>query len=117
MNYKAVHTKRDAVGPAVPGVQKIKAALRQTRRLLAKVRYFHCSLWKKVFNPFCLYFLQDNLAADVRVATERKQRALEIDLAEAERTRKERALAQRYHKVKFFGESYLIFAVLSTRST
>ncbi|TCD69584.1 18S rRNA maturation protein [Steccherinum ochraceum] len=64
----------------VPGVQKIKSLLRQSRRLLAK----------------------DKLAADVRQATERKIRALEKDLAEAERVRKERAMATRYHKVKFF---------------
>ncbi|KAI0774886.1 hypothetical protein BD413DRAFT_450194, partial [Trametes elegans] len=65
---------------ALPGVQKLKAALRQTRRLLAK----------------------DTLAADVRVATERRLRALEADLAKAERARVERALAARYHKIKFF---------------
>ncbi|KAH9833994.1 uncharacterized protein C8Q71DRAFT_797866 [Rhodofomes roseus] len=64
----------------LPGVQKIKAALRQTRRLLAK----------------------DKLAADVRTKTERRLKALEADLAQAERTRKERALSQRYHAVKFF---------------
>lgn len=61
-------------------MQKIKSALRQTRRLLAK----------------------DNLAADVRVETERRLKALEADLAKAERVRKEKALAQRYHHIKFF---------------
>ncbi|KAF8499355.1 hypothetical protein JB92DRAFT_2743813 [Gautieria morchelliformis] len=65
---------------AVPGVQKIKSSLRQTRRLLAK----------------------DNLAADVRIETERRLRSLESDLAKAERTRQERTLAVKYHKVKFF---------------
>lgn len=64
----------------LPGVQKIKASLRQTRRLLAK----------------------DNLAADVRVETERRLRALEKDLSDAQKVRKERTLATRYHKVKFF---------------
>ncbi|KAK0459259.1 uncharacterized protein EV420DRAFT_1642238 [Desarmillaria tabescens] len=63
-----------------PGVQKIKSSLRQTRRLLAK----------------------DNLAADVRVTTERRLKALEAELAEAEQSRKERALGMRYHGVKFF---------------
>ncbi|PBK88521.1 hypothetical protein ARMGADRAFT_937084 [Armillaria gallica] len=63
-----------------PGVQKIKSSLRQTRRLLAK----------------------DNLAADVRVTTERRLKALEAELAEAEQIRKERALGMRYHGVKFF---------------
>ncbi|KAI0740875.1 hypothetical protein C8Q76DRAFT_587656, partial [Earliella scabrosa] len=65
---------------ALPGVQKIKAALRQTRRLLAK----------------------DTLAADVRVATERRLKSLEADLAKAEQARLERTMATRYHKIKFF---------------
>ncbi|EIW54208.1 uncharacterized protein TRAVEDRAFT_74419 [Trametes versicolor FP-101664 SS1] len=65
---------------ALPGVQKIKAALRQTRRLLAK----------------------DNLAADKRVATERRLKSLEGDLEKAEQGRLERAMATRYHKIKFF---------------
>ncbi|KAH8103430.1 hypothetical protein BXZ70DRAFT_925574 [Cristinia sonorae] len=71
----------DNVSPsATPGVQKIKGLLRQARRLLKK----------------------DKLAADVRQATERKIRALEKDLADAERARKERTMATRYHKIKFF---------------
>ncbi|KAL1937859.1 hypothetical protein VTO73DRAFT_12752 [Trametes versicolor] len=65
---------------ALPGVQKIKAALRQTRRLLTK----------------------DNLAADKRVATERRLKSLEGDLEKAEQGRLERAMATRYHKIKFF---------------
>lgn len=44
------------------------------------------------------------MAADVRVATERKLKALEADLQRAELARKERTLAIRYHKVKFFGK-------------
>lgn len=78
--HTSSNRQHDSAGPSLPGVQKIKAALRQTRRLLAK----------------------EKLAADVRVATERRQRALETDLANTERARKERAMAQRYHKVKFF---------------
>ena len=46
---------------------------------------------------------QDGLGADVRIEAERKLKALEADLVVAERTNKERALATRYHKVKFFG--------------
>ncbi|CAA7260511.1 unnamed protein product [Cyclocybe aegerita] len=65
---------------AVPGVQKIKAALRQTKWLLAK----------------------DKLAADVRVEAERKLKALEGELEQAEIAKKERAYAVRYHKIKFF---------------
>lgn len=73
--------KDDASSPlALPGVQKIKAQLRQTRRLLAK----------------------DKLAADVRTKTERRLKSLEADLAQAERVRKERAMSARYHGVKFF---------------
>jgi rRNA-processing protein Efg1 len=46
---------------------------------------------------------QDGLGADVRIEAERKLKALEVDLVVAERANKERALATRYHKVKFFG--------------
>ncbi|KAJ3495434.1 hypothetical protein NLJ89_g10623 [Agrocybe chaxingu] len=80
---KQKHGKQKAVQEepnAVPGVQKIKAALRQTRRLLAK----------------------DKLAADVRVEAERKLIALEGELQLAELAKKERAYAVRYHKIKFF---------------
>ncbi|KAF8608433.1 hypothetical protein BDV93DRAFT_603245 [Ceratobasidium sp. AG-I] len=66
--------------PEEPGVQKTKASLRQTHRLLAK----------------------DNLAADVRIQTERRLKSLESDLAKAEIRKKERAMAVRYHKIKFF---------------
>ncbi|KAG8766408.1 18S rRNA maturation protein [Serendipita sp. 411] len=64
----------------LPGVQKLKAALRQVKRLLAK----------------------ENLAADLRVATERRLKSLEDDLAKAEQAKVERTMATRYHKVKFF---------------
>jgi hypothetical protein len=49
--------------------------------------------------------LQENLAADVRVATERRLAAQEAELVRAETSRKERTMATRYHKVKFFGAS------------
>lgn len=79
---------------SLPGVQKIKSSLRQTRRLLAK----------------------ENLAADVRVETERRLKALEGDLARAETARKERTYAMKYHKVKFFGESKMICYSVSSYS-
>ena len=79
--HKKHPTQTPQSSNALPGVQKIKAALRQTRRLLAK----------------------DTLAADVRVATERRLKSLEADLAKAEQARLERTMATRYHKVKFFG--------------
>jgi hypothetical protein len=41
----------------------------------------------------------------VRVVAERKLKAQEADLAQAEQARVERAMATRYHKVKFFGMS------------
>ncbi|KAH9042893.1 hypothetical protein EDB83DRAFT_2407903 [Lactarius deliciosus] len=75
------------------GVSKIKSALRQTRRLLAK----------------------EGLAADVRVESERKLRALETDLVAAERANKERALATRYHKAKFFDRQKLIRKIKQTK--
>ncbi|KAJ7072903.1 hypothetical protein C8F01DRAFT_1105649 [Mycena amicta] len=76
--HRPKHTLEEA--NATPGLQKIKASLRQTKRLLAK----------------------DKLAADVRAETERRLKALEADLVAAEHSKKERTLAVRYHKVKFF---------------
>ncbi|CDO76748.1 hypothetical protein BN946_scf184813.g18 [Trametes cinnabarina] len=78
---------------ALPGVQKIKAAIRQTRRLLAK----------------------DSLAADVRVTTERRLKSLEADLAKAEQARLERAMATRYHKVKFFERQKVVRKLNQTK--
>ncbi|EPQ55407.1 hypothetical protein GLOTRDRAFT_116299 [Gloeophyllum trabeum ATCC 11539] len=88
---KAYHGQDEPTG--VPGVQKLKAQLRSVRRLLAK----------------------DNLAADVRVETERRLRALEADLEAAERARKERALAVRYHKVKFFERQKVVRKIAQTK--
>ncbi|KAI0629524.1 hypothetical protein C8Q77DRAFT_1140736 [Trametes polyzona] len=91
------HKKHPAPPPAssnaLPGVQKIKAALRQTRRLLAK----------------------DTLAADVRVATERRLKSLEADLAKAERARLERTMATRYHKIKFFERQKVVRKLHQTK--
>ncbi|KAJ7750118.1 hypothetical protein DFH07DRAFT_828242 [Mycena maculata] len=90
------HPKR--VNPArestsVPGVQKLKSSLRQTRRLLAK----------------------DTLAADVRVETERRLKALEADLEVAELGKKERALAVKYHKIKFFERQKVVRKLNQTK--
>lgn len=49
---------------------------------------------------FCF---KDKLAADVRVETERRLKALEADLALAESAKKEREMTLRYRQVKFFG--------------
>jgi hypothetical protein len=81
------------------GVSKIKSALRQTRRLLARVRRSQTSLYSLTR----LHVQQDGLGADISIEAERKLKALETDLATAEKAKKERALATRYHKVKFFG--------------
>ncbi|KAF5375530.1 hypothetical protein D9615_009197 [Tricholomella constricta] len=78
---------------SVPGVQKIKSALRQTRRLLAK----------------------DKLAADVRVETERRLKTLEADLVQAEASKKERDIAIRYHKVKFFERQKVVRKLNQTK--
>ncbi|KAA1476950.1 hypothetical protein DENSPDRAFT_758160, partial [Dentipellis sp. KUC8613] len=78
---------------AAPGVSKLKSALRQARRLLAK----------------------DALAANVRVETERRVKALEADLAKAEAAGKERTLAVRYHKIKFFDRQKLVRKIKQTK--
>ena len=48
------------------------------------------------------------MAADVRIATERRIKSLEHDLEVAEMRRKEQTLATRYHKIKFFGTLALL---------
>ncbi|CAE6457950.1 unnamed protein product [Rhizoctonia solani] len=79
--------------PDEPGVQKVKSALRQTRRLLAK----------------------DNIAADVRIASERRLKSLEADLANAEIRKKERKMAMRYHKIKFFDKQKVNRKIAQTK--
>ncbi|KAL4249597.1 rRNA-processing protein EFG1 [Abortiporus biennis] len=83
----------NGTGSSLPGVQKTKASLRQTKRLLAK----------------------DKLAADVRIETERRLKALERDLAEAERRNKERTMSTRYHKVKFFERQKVVRKINQTK--
>ncbi|KAM6502600.1 DUF2361 domain containing protein [Amanita muscaria] len=78
---------------AFPGVQKIKASIRQTKRLLSK----------------------DNLAADVRVKTERRLKSLESDLQRVELAKKERQFAVRYHKVKFFERQKVVRKINQTK--
>ncbi|KAJ2918055.1 hypothetical protein MD484_g2394, partial [Candolleomyces efflorescens] len=77
----------------IPGKQKLKAALRQARRLLAK----------------------DRIAANVRVETERRIKALEAELEQAEVANKERDLAVRYHKVKFFERQKVVRKLNQTK--
>ncbi|KAF7980126.1 hypothetical protein HWV62_39553 [Athelia sp. TMB] len=93
MKSKRKYQPKDVQASAVlPGVQKLKASLRQTKRLLAK----------------------DKLAADVRVETERRMKALEADIAQAESSRKERVMSVRYHKVKFFERQKVVRKISQT---
>ncbi|RXW25569.1 hypothetical protein EST38_g255 [Candolleomyces aberdarensis] len=78
---------------AITGRQKLKGALRQARRLLAK----------------------SGLAANVRVETERRVKALEAELEQAEVANKERDLAVRYHKVKFFERQKVVRKLNQTK--
>lgn len=98
-NRQKRHQNQPGKDSALPGVSKIKSSLRQTRRLLAKVRSItmRCDCCANDAS------LQDNLAANVRVETERRLKALEAELAQAELANRERTMATRYHKVKFFG--------------
>lgn len=66
---------RDAA--QLPGVNKLKAQLRQARRLLAR----------------------DKLDSGIKVATERRIRSLENDLKLAERRGVEKKNGQKYHAV------------------
>lgn len=76
--------------PASTGVNKVKNAIRQTKRLLARVCCASCS-------P------QDTITPGTRIEAERRLLALQRELEEKEKAGKERNLASRYHKVKFFG--------------
>ncbi|CAK5281930.1 unnamed protein product [Mycena citricolor] len=78
-----------------PGVSKIKASLRQTRRLLAK----------------------GNLAANIRVETERRLKALEADLITAEQGKKERTMAVRYHGPKFFERQKVLRKLIQAKKS
>ncbi|KIL68709.1 hypothetical protein M378DRAFT_119723 [Amanita muscaria Koide BX008] len=86
---------------ALPGVQKIKASIRQTKRLLSKASPFNSK--------------HDNLAADVRVETERRLKSLESDLQRVELAKKERQFAVRYHKVKFFERQKVVRKINQTK--
>ncbi|KAI0314582.1 hypothetical protein OF83DRAFT_1136129 [Amylostereum chailletii] len=87
------HPKHEPRDSATLGASKLKAALRQTRRLLAK----------------------ESLAANVRVETERRLKALEADLARAEQANKERTMTVRYRKIKFFDRQKLTRRIKQTK--
>ncbi|KAG5719723.1 rRNA-processing protein EFG1 [Termitomyces sp. T112] len=87
------HHNQQKEPAGLPGVQKIKSALRQARRLLAK----------------------EKLAANVKVETERRIKALEADLEQAQTSKKERTNAVRYHKVKFFERQKVVRKLNQTK--
>ncbi|CDZ98798.1 Uncharacterized conserved protein [Phaffia rhodozyma] len=68
------------------GANKLKANLRQAKRLLAR----------------------DNIPADVRTETERKVKSIEADLEKALSKNDEKKNAAKYHMVKFFERQKLI---------
>src|SRR5713101_2905478 len=63
---------------------------------------------RELLDLICTHMQQEGLGADVRIEAERKLKALEADLVVAETANKERALATRYHKIKFFGAYFTL---------
>lgn len=74
------------------GMNKLKSALRQTRRLLAK-----------------------DIAPGTRIEAERRLHALEVEMAEKMQASKEQKWATRYHKVKFFERQKLMRRIRQMR--
>ncbi|KIS71105.1 uncharacterized protein UMAG_01016 [Mycosarcoma maydis] len=71
---------------SLPGASKIKASIRQTKRLLAK----------------------PNLAPGTKIEAERRLKSLESDLEVASRKQVEKSRASRYHRVKFVERQKLV---------
>jgi hypothetical protein len=84
-------------GSGVPGVSKLKASLRQTKRLLAKVR-------RELGQSEGVADRQENLEPGLRITTERRLVSLEADLANALKRDVEKKNGAKYHQVKFFGK-------------
>lgn len=70
----------------LPGASKIKASIRQTKRLLAK----------------------PNLAPGTKIEAERRLKSLEADLEIASRKQVEKSRASRYHRIKFVERQKLV---------
>lgn len=87
-NKKQRFEKPQSSGPSsgLPGASKIKASIRQTKRLLAK----------------------PNLAPGTKIEAERRLKALEADLEVASRKQVEKSRAVRYHRVKFVERQKLV---------
>ncbi|WVF68990.1 hypothetical protein IAT40_003764 [Kwoniella sp. CBS 6097] len=81
-----IPSTQDRSVDALPGLSKIKASIRQTKRLLAK----------------------DNLEPGLRVQTQRRLTSLEADLANAEKREVEKKNGAKYHMVKFFDRQKLL---------
>lgn len=108
---KAPYPVKKPSADGAVGASKIKAALRQTRRLLAKVRerILDSEISCPHLNLSALpLHRQPNLAQDVRQEAERRLISLEADLAKREESEKERKNADRYHKVRFFERQKLV---------
>lgn len=99
----------------LPGVNKIKNQLRQTRRLLAKVCSHPVCLssgisssvtGSELCNPRIANHVQDNLEPALRVQTQRRLTALEADLSSAEKRGVEQKNGAKYHAVSYL--AYLI---------
>lgn len=73
-------------GSSLPGASKIKASIRQTKRLLAK----------------------PNLAPGTKIEAKRRLKSLEADLEQASRKQVEKSRASRYHQVKFVERQKLV---------
>lgn len=85
-NKKQRFEKPQASNSGPPGASKIKASIRQTKRLLAK----------------------SNLAPGTKIEAERRLKSLESDLEVASRKQVEKSRASRYHRVKFVERQKLV---------
>ncbi|WVR06495.1 hypothetical protein IAU60_003526 [Kwoniella sp. DSM 27419] len=85
LSHKVLPTENRSEG-ALPGLSKLKASIRQTKRLLAK----------------------DTLEPGLRVQTQRRLTSLEADLAAAEQREVEKKNGAKYHMVKFFDRQKLL---------
>lgn len=84
--HKKQRFEKPASSSSLPGASKIKASIRQTKRLLAK----------------------PNLAPGTKIEAERRLKSLESDLELASRKHVEKARAVRYHRVKFVERQKLV---------
>lgn len=108
-----------AGGPAdgIPGVSKLKSQIRQTTRLLAKVRLSRAATSDKyIMMPaaWCCLMLghQDTLDPQLRIQTERRLASLNADLAKAQTRGVEQKNGEKYHMVRYRCCCCCLFRVL-----